>query len=182
MSEQMLEKQIVKVVPPLPITTVEDYAVSLFAETGRTVMVTRRGDAPSIPQREYDALRDIDLIIKVSDDQAMAELMKIKEMRERFQILESVPYTDIIIAHEVPTAEQLALKKRRVENAREGAQIFGNVIYWSVRATVTVAFYAVVITAAAVATAFKDTFCGKDPIVWARLEDGSWLEICRFYS
>src|SRR5215212_2897720 len=130
MSKQLFENKLVKVAPPFPITpkvmeghivptTVEDYAVSIFAETGRTVMVTRRGDAPIVPQRVYDALRDIDLIIKVGERGDIANLKKIPEMGKRFQLLESVPYTDIIIGHEVPTAEQLALKKKRIDNARE---------------------------------------------------------------
>jgi hypothetical protein len=155
------------------LTPVE-YAEDAFKMTGRTVMVTRSGDAPIVPLRLYDEARDIDLIVEVADQDDIDELMKIPEMRKRFQILESVPYTDIIIGHEVPTERQLALKKKRKENIQDGLDLFVDAI--SILGTI--AIYAVAIPI----VIFRHVVCGVDPGVWARLPDGEWLEIARYWA
>lgn len=185
----------VKVAPPFPLpvekgrivaTTIEDYAVSLFADTGRTVMVTRRGEAPtSVPLRYYDEVRDTDVVCTVATDDEIKELMKIREMRKRFQILESVPYTHIIIGHEVSTEAQLALKRKKVENFDEGLRIAEatgktiGMIAWQIIKISAVVAYGVVILALGLVLG---ALCGKDPVVWARLPDGEWLQLARYYE
>jgi len=197
MSDKVL-KQEVKVAPPFPLpveegrilpTTIEDCAVSLFADTGRTVMVTRRGEAPIVTLREYDKLRDTDLIIHTASKQEIVELKRIREIGDRFQILESIPYTHIIIGEEVPTEAQLTLKRKKQENFHEGlhiAQVTGEtvgVIMWQViKVTAIAAFYVAVGVVSIAFGLFAAALCGKDPIIWARLPDGEWLEICRFYQ
>ena len=201
MLDEKLEKKVVKVAPPFPLpieeyvegrilpTTIEDYAVQLFADTGRTVMVTRRGDAPIVPFREYDKLRDTDLIIHTASKNEIAELKRIGEMRKRLQILDSVPYTDVIIAHEVPTEAQLALKRKRKENFQEGLHIAKTtgetvgVIAWQIiKVTAIAAFYVAAAVVGLTLGILVAALCGKDPIIWARLPDGEWLEVARFYS
>src|SRR5688572_3350277 len=173
MSPKVSTKQDVKVEPPFPIT-IEDYAIAKFAEHGRTVMVTRWEDAPIEPFREYDSLRDIDLIIKVATPEDIEELKKIKQMRQIFQILESVPYTDIIIGDEVPTEAQIATREKQRDNFNEGLVIFGNVLKYSATAAMAIVFFTITIV--------SELLCGKDPIVWARTPNGAWIELARFYS
>jgi hypothetical protein len=158
--------------------TAEAYAVDAFKVTGRTVMVTRSGDAPTEEMRVYDEKRDIDLIIKVAGQSEIDELNRIPEMRKRFQILESVPYTDIIIGHEVPTAAQNALRKKRKEDLINAARVTGSVILWLGQMAVVAGYYAVVV----VLTVATSVLCGEDPVVWARLPDSSWLEVARYYE
>src|SRR5688572_13247326 len=93
-------------------TTIEAYAIDKFAQTGRTVMVTHTGDAPTRPIQFPDRVRCMDIVAHVATEDDIDKLMKIPEMRQRFQILESIPYTDIIIGDEVPNAETLAFKRK----------------------------------------------------------------------
>src|SRR5688572_7949817 len=122
-------------------TTIEAYVIDRFAQAGITVMVTRSGDAPTEPLRFRDPVRCMDIVATVATETEMDRLMKIPEMRQRLQILESVPYTDIIIGHEFPTDETLAFKKKRKENFREGLSIAGKTIGF----LATVAVYAVIV-------------------------------------
>src|SRR5687768_2311111 len=154
----MLDQLQVQVRPEF--TTIQEYAVSIFAETGRTVMVTRTGDAPTKGIRFPDRVRNLDIIANVATKDEIDELLKIPEMKARFQILESVPYTDIIIGHEVPTEAQIALAKKQRENLQEGAHIFGEVLFTVTAITVGIAV--------GILSVCVSALCGKDPIVWAR--------------
>jgi hypothetical protein len=176
MLDQIVDAEVIDV-GSYPLT-VPDYAMALFARVGTTVMVTHEGDAPIVPLRFRDIARNVDIIARTATDEDLEKLMEIPQMRKRFQILESVPYTDIIIGDEVPTTDTLALRAKQKENLKEGAHIFGTVAYVTLRAVFTVAVYAVSL----VFVAARDAVCGTDPIVWARLETGEWLEIARFYK
>src|SRR5438552_3789561 len=90
-----------QVVPEL--VTAEDFAIKQFAATGRTVLVTMKGDAPIVPSPFFDKRSNSRFTIKVADEKEIGKIKaRSKEIRKRFQILDSVPYTDIIIGHELP--------------------------------------------------------------------------------
>jgi hypothetical protein len=186
----MLDTKVV-VVPEF--VTAEDYAVDIFAKSGRTVRVTRSGDAPIVPLEELDPVRDTFFVTKVADEEEIEKLKKIKEMRERFQILESVPYTDIIISHEIPERVIDARQAEERERSRPKRPTDGSVTPGQVLGVVAaiavglvsvvgiIGFFAISLGVLAVLVMLGG-MCGRDPIVYARLEDGSWLEIARWYE
>jgi hypothetical protein len=189
MLEQLFQKQIVKDHPPFPLpveegkvipTTIEDYVVSKFAATGRTVMVTRWGDAPIVSYKYYDEARDIDVVCTVITEKELRQLVKrSKEIKPRLQLLQDVPITHFIIGHEVPTEEQVALALKKKENAHEGARIFGEVGF-------TIAAVAVGIVVGLLSVVFRTAvqeLCNtRDPILWARTPNGAWILVASWYE
>ena len=185
----MLEQKLLVGVSPSPVVTVEDYAVAKFAESGRTVMVTRNGDAPIVPFTESIGKRRIKYLVTVADQKEIERLKNIKEMRKRFQILESVPYTDIIVAHELPrekveievidTAAKVSLPLTiPMELLKMVSGPFGMV--WEIAQAVTVGAFSLVVAGVGLVMGMAVNVAMTDPIVWARLEDGSWLELARW--
>ena len=177
----MLEQMNIQKVDVPQLITVEDFAVAKFAETGRTVQITHQGEAPVSPIRFPDRARCVDIVARRANQTEIDKLMMIPEMRTRFQILESVPYTDIIIGDEYPTEETLALTRKKKENFHEGMSIFGQVM-WLTAKIIGYSLLAVVAVAGVVLGIVGAVLCGKDPIVWARLPSGEWLELARFYQ
>ena len=185
----MLEQKLLVGVSPSPVVTVEDYAVAKFAESGRTVMVTRNGDAPIVPFTERDEKRRISYSVTVADQKEIERLKNIKEMRKRFQILESVPYTDIIVAHELPrekpeidvidTAATVSLPLTvPMELLKVVSGPFAMI--FDIAQMVTVGAFSLVVAGVGLAMGMAVNVAMTDPIVWARLEDGSWLELARW--
>ena len=185
----------VEVVPTFPLTGVqvitdEDYAIQKFAETGRTVMVTRRGDCPIVPFEEHDERRDVKYLIKVADEAEIVKLKRVGEMRKRFEILESVPYTDIIVAHEQPKpkkeidAMDIGMKISYpitipLELIKAIAGPLGAVI--SIVQFAVVGVFSLIVALVGLAMGCAVAVAMVDPIVWARIDDGSdnapWIQI-----
>jgi hypothetical protein len=173
MNEQ-LNKSVIRVSPQL-VSIIAAQAIRAYAETGRTVAITRYGDAPIEPFVEGKFL------YKTATTQEIEKLKVHKEMRDRFDILDTTtPYTDIIVAHEytapkrrksheMTRAEYYAMQRRK--------QALGSVLEDTIVGLGTVLGVMI-----ALPFVILGAVCGSDPIVYARLPSGEWLEVARFYD
>ena len=166
------------------VTALATAAILAYKQEGITTAVTRYGEAPLFPFREGN------FIYKTLEPEQLRSLPK--EAQRRVQILDdySIPYTELIIAHEVPKVSKPLIDPNLVHDVITG-MIYGVAVVGGVLALIASAGMVVGLVLLGIigATAFSGMGVRPhghvgwlDPILYARLPDGEWLEIAMWYE
>ena len=156
------------------LTVLAAAAIQAGAREGITFQVTRQGAAPIVPFKEYDPVRKVDFLIQTADEERIKKLKKHKVIRERFDIIDrcNVPY-EIIVADEIKKP-----KRKTGEVVREVVDTASDT--FGAAGTVLGALGGILFGVASVTADIAIDVLGKDPIVYARIPTGEWIEVARY--
>jgi hypothetical protein len=152
-------------------------AIQALQEQGRTTSITSYGETPVVPFEDGRFfLETLNLDQKYTLN---------KEVQKRLQILDNceIPYTEIVIAHELPKPKK-AKKPFPTQNVLHVAEIICGSAAAALGVVVAVSAVGVIgvaIIGCAALLAFGKV-CSVDPIVYVRLASGEWLELARWYE